>query len=54
MIYRCPLCNKEYNSYAWLIKHINNYSEQEKRKIFINQEKGTTSYQGSLENHFEN
>ena len=49
--YTCPLCNTTFKRYKWFVKHINKYSEEERKKIFINENK--IYFQGKLANFIE-
>lgn len=51
MVYKCPLCKKEYKRYPWFVKHIDNYTEKEKRqgKIFLNANGNSLNIQGKLD-----
>lgn len=33
--YICPLCKTSFKRYKWFIKHINRYSEEDRKKIFF-------------------
>ena len=49
--YTCPLCNKTFKSYKWFVKHINRYSEEDRKKIFVQDNK--IYFQGKLGNYVE-
>ena len=44
--YVCPLCKKKFTRFKWFEKHIMKYSEAERRKIFIKDDK--IMFQGEL------
>lgn len=44
--YVCPLCKTSFKRYKWFIKHINKYSEEDRKKIFFMDNK--IYYQGKL------
>ena len=44
--YTCPLCKSTFKRYKWFVKHINRYSEEERKKIFVKEDK--VYYQGKL------
>ena len=49
--YTCPLCKATFTKYKWFVKHINRYSEEERKKIFIEDNKILTP--GRLFNYVE-
>ena len=49
--YTCPLCNTTFKRYKWFVKHINKYSEEDRKKIFIKDNK--IFFQGKLASYVD-
>ena len=52
MVYTCPLCHATFKRYKWFIKHVQKYSEDDQKKIFLLGDK--VLYQGKLSKFFNN
>lgn len=49
--YVCPLCNASFKRYKWFVKHIQRYSEEDRKKIFVHGDK--LLFQGKLKNFMD-
>lgn len=51
MKYTCPLCNATFIRYKWFVKQVNRYSEEDRKKIFVKNDK--IYFQGQLFNYLK-